>query len=400
MKLYRREKSRYGGKTTFLGITLFSWDFAPDIERTDRRICNGIVTMVKQRLEGTGRTQRSFYFCGARLLHRYDEGDWHLIKVCSLTVRRQSLAALFLKQLAPQMTRLPQPPDDVYILHTALGEGYLILAYFLAAFIRRRPGRHPLLVTSVGVKQLVVMLGIKIPYICVPDLQVYSREREFAIGAQRFWNLYRPADCSDGAHFFAGIQRYLQVPPARAPTYSIAIPRDTEAAAWAKARGMGVDLDNFVLIQPEANTCALLPPGLWREFARRLTAAGQGTDVVVILGKNRFLARELREFKSLDLSLAEAFALARRARRVIALRSGFTETMLQTGTVLEVIYTGTNHQPGSRGEDTRRFFSLTNIPGVDPDRIIERTAEEFIGHYGLLPPGGRGAGDPRPRLPG
>ena len=129
---------------------------------------------------------------------------------------------------------------------------------------------------------------------------------------------------------------------------------------------MGLNLDNFVIISPEANSCKLLPEEFWKDLISQLKI--QGFDIFVNISLDLFGSNDI-DYKSCYLTYSEAYALATRAKKIYSLRSGFTEFLLNTKIPMEVYYTSFFRTQAA--EKIRYGFGLDKIPNVDTTLIKE-----------------------------
>ena len=98
-----------------------------------------------------------------------------------------------------------------------------------------------------------------------------------------------------------------------------------------KVKKTGLNLENFVYIAPDASSCELEnSKEYWVNIAERFK------DFDIFWNTTKSAPEGA---KHCNLKVAEAFALAKHAKKIIALRSGFSELLTQTGVPIEIIYT-------------------------------------------------------------
>lgn len=139
-----------------------------------------------------------------------------------------------------------------------------------------------------------------------------------------------------------------------------------------KVSSTGLNLNNFVLIAPEAQSCELLPNQFLIDLVDGYHKAG--VDVFVnLVGDNYDLSRV--EFKNCFLTYSEVFALAQRAKKIISLRSGLTEFLLQTNVPIDILYTKFRVRPVFKDMDSERVMSAFGIEKIP--YINEKNFREF-----------------------
>ena len=147
---------------------------------------------------------------------------------------------------------------------------------------------------------------------------------------------------------------------------------EDERSMLEKVSKTGLNLDKFVFIAPEAQSCKLYDEDFWCELINQFQA--KGYDVFVNLVEDDVRLKSAIDYKTCDLNFAEVFALARRSKKIVSLRSGFTEFLLQTGVPIDVLYTKFRHRHFFDDMDIYHVmsgFGLTQLPFVDKEKIRE-----------------------------
>lgn len=148
-----------------------------------------------------------------------------------------------------------------------------------------------------------------------------------------------------------------------------------------KISTLNLDVENFVIIAPEAQTCEELPSSLWNEIVNQLKK--RGYDVFLnIVNKESYI----NGCKSTFLTYQEVFQLATKAKAVISLRSGFTEFLLPAEIPNITVYTKFRERKNNAFsvEKTISAFSMHKFPFVNHDLICELNINDFKNEYELL----------------
>ena len=137
-------------------------------------------------------------------------------------------------------------------------------------------------------------------------------------------------------HYFDEILDRVELTHSDIKMRPIKIPQAVENRMLEQVKNIGLNLDNFVFIAPEASSSIPLDDRYWINMIKQIN--NQGIDVFVnITDKNTYFQN--CEYKTCKLSFSEAFALAKYAKKIISLRSGFTEVLCQTSVPMDVLYT-------------------------------------------------------------
>lgn len=137
---------------------------------------------------------------------------------------------------------------------------------------------------------------------------------------------------------------------------------------------MQLQMDNFIILAPEAMTCEDLPITFWQKVANELK--NKNFDIYLNITKP---TNYIEGCKHYNLGFEEAFSLAQKAKAVISLRSGFSEFLLPTGIPNISVYTKfrkrtKNTFPVDKGIEG---FSMLKMPFVDKNKVCEINAELY-----------------------
>ena len=127
---------------------------------------------------------------------------------------------------------------------------------------------------------------------------------------------------------------------------------EVERSVLAKAQALQLNLDKFVFLSPVARSCEVLPTAFWDEIETSLR--GKGYDVV---------------YNSLLFSIPEMYALASRAKAIIALRSGLCDILCELPVPQFIIYSRNNFLG-----DLQPMYSFEHFPWAHSSSIFEYNA--------------------------
>lgn len=305
-------------------------------------------------------------------------------------VKKVSLTNLFYKKY---LKKVKYTYDDVYILDCNSGEIYLFLAYIAKAFLKKNNSQSPLFVATK--KYHVDILKIYYPnakYIFVPKSKLKTKSSYWKINGHQFFMLFSSdyfgkieKDIKYGeinsVHYFDRMLEYLGLTRKDCTASNITIPTDDQKSLYEKVNKLGLNLNNFIILAPEALTCEEIEYLFWQNLADELLKRNFDVYINVTCQNLPF-----KNCKNTSLNYREVLFLAQKAKAVISLRSGLSEFLLSTEIPNITIYTKFRDR-GSSGFSVDKGiagFSMAKIPFVKKENIIELNYENFINYNELV----------------
>ena len=267
--------------------------------------------------------------------------------------------------------------DNVFILNANSGEIYLFLMYALSAMIKKYKADRPLLIATKKYHiEMIKMICPEIPYIFMTNFYQNIKEDIFEINKTRyikifstehFYKVEQLIKVSSDAHYYNLILDTLKLDESKILPRKINELEDAKKTMLDKINELGLNLNNFVFISPEAASCELLNNDFWICKIKELQQ--EGYDIFVNLIK---VSKEFTDIgcKTCFLSYSEAFSLVKYAKKIYSLRSGFTEFLLHTNVQMEVYYTPFRCNDIT-GSQIKTGFSLLKIPDSNQELINE-----------------------------
>lgn len=278
--------------------------------------------------------------------------------------------------------------DDIYILFNLSGENYCFLNCAEILF-KKNKSRNPIIITRFKSHlDICRMFCPNIKAIHLPFIS-YDEQKKFNVNNyrylnHRFYGIFSlnhfinlendiHKDNDNCVHYYDRILQNLGLDKASIPPNYPKISDIAESKMREKIDLINLNLDKFILFSPEANSCKLLDLEFWREICTKLK--DMGYDIFI----NTVHPEIYSNFKSCSLSLEEAVALAKHARGVIGLRSGFLEIISQINIPFIIIYSNfikrDIFEPMS-SEKVMKAFSMKKLPNVNSEKFFEYKAEE------------------------
>lgn len=152
-----------------------------------------------------------------------------------------------------------------------------------------------------------------------------------------------------GLHFYKNWEKHLNADFSQMRFSQAVVSEEAKRSALAKAKLFDIDLDNFVLLIPNATSQDPLPIEFWQDITRELNAKGIGV------------------FRNSKLfSVEEFYVLASRAKAIIANRCGLCDVLCELPVPQYVIY---GHNP--HHEDLQPMYTFAGFPWAAHDFITE-----------------------------
>lgn len=148
-----------------------------------------------------------------------------------------------------------------------------------------------------------------------------------------------------------------------------------------KISHINLNLDNFIFIAPEAQSIDFRNSDVWEmEISKCKEELGGRCEVFVNFTKGNICLENIG-YKTCPLSISQAFVLASKAKKILALRSGFSEILTQTQVPIKVLYgRGNSFSLLVEGRakvvalSPKQFhsgFTLKKLPMIDAEKIEE-----------------------------
>ena len=284
---------------------------------------------------------------------------------------------------------LPHEFDGAYILHANSGEIYCFLAYLAKAHIKKNNIQKPLFVaTKPYHKDIIKLFFPKEPYIYYDMYQKEPRlntfEDSFEYGNYRFYQIFSTRHFDEvnsnvgKIHYFDAMLNTLDI---KRDEVSLSLPKlgaKTKKDVIKIAEKIGLNIDNFVILAPEAPlTINPMPSTFWNSLVRELD--WNDYDIFV----NAIKPTEIKG-KTCNLSLSELFALCTYAKAVISLRSGVSEFLIPTKTKNITLCPRFHWSAALSAQRCIDAYSLMKLPFIDKKQVYEINTELYPNEKELI----------------
>lgn len=381
MKIYEYIRGENERTIKLFGKTFMSQTSDYMTAERDQTFLVGLITTKKINDPTTDCSNKEIKIFNKTIIKREEKDNYRVYCIGSKCICRTSLLDEFKKQYFKYFDK---KYDDIYILRANSGEIYLTLTYLIDALIKRNNSKSPLLVATQKYHvDIIKMICPDIPYVYTKKLRIRISGDSFNIDNYRIFLLFDSRhfkqveqDIKNNPlgehHYFKSILKRLNMTEQDIKYRKISVLPEDEQNMLNKIVKTGLNINKFVFIAPEAQSCKLYDEDFWVELINKFQA--KGYDIYVNLVDDDIKLKGAIDYKTADLSFAEAFALAQRAKKIVSLRSGFTEFLLQTDVPIDVLYTKFRHRHFFDDMDIYHVmsgFGLTQIPFVDKSKIRE-----------------------------
>lgn len=275
----------------------------------------------------------------------------------------------------------------IFICFAQIAEKFIFfLAFCFDRYVKNNKSKNPLLLATKPYHlQLIQALCPEIPHIFVnipehkiPDFHYSFRTHSFRIftilpGTAFFGKLlgFNKQHPHNPINHFCFIISQLKIPLNDICPRKVCIPPQSEKSVLQKCAKINLNLKNFILLIPKANSIQLIDDEFWLKLITQLTQ--KGYDVFVNQASENLLSGGGAVYKTCDLDFLEIFTLAKKAKRIVGLRCGLLEFLTQTQTPMSILY---NRTPTAtyNAESALKAYSIAQYPAlwhIADSQIIE-----------------------------
>ncbi len=278
--------------------------------------------------------------------------------------------------------------DHVWIVRSGgMGEAQS-LNFFMKGLTYKWKVRKPCLMSQKGIYKDLFALYTDIPFYHIdleqkeyafylPNRNVKYKKKTFhlwhctlgeAIEFEKKWGLSNFTHAVDWYKELSGISFLSNI--------ELVFKQDVIDSAERKIIKNKLNIENFVFLAPYANTTKKLEEDVWKEIADQFRRKGYDVYVNTVGGRSKI-------GKSAQLSICEAAYIASRAKRIVALRSGFSELLasIKNRGNLIIVYSSFRKMTPT---NFFKVFTLTKYPFYDHKKtdeyIYNGKKSELINH--------------------
>lgn len=286
-------------------------------------------------------------------------------------------------------SKLPKEDfDDIYIVWNNTGESW---QFFSVAqeYFKKNNSKKPLIVTDKPYH--IDMVKMLLPNVLTINFKIDWNERLFIekyikkINGHRLFLLF-PMDHfikleeklqqGENIHFYDSIIDTLGLAKDTRQIMNPIFSKEVENNLMKKLEKTELNLDKFVFIAPEAKSNPTLSNKFWQKLKYSLNE--KGFDCYFNIFNSNI---KIKNNADLKLGIEESLILAKKAKFIIGLRSGYVEILNALNKKMFIIYTGFFKRVTKEmsAEKVLTGFSLNALPwnNQNNNEIIEYNAEEL-----------------------
>lgn len=381
MKIFEKIKTKYEKKIKLFGFPLMVQTLDYMTGTKYQSLIGELITSVRIKDPDTYSINKDVKFLGKSLIQRIEDDNSKSYYLFNKKVYSISFFEKFKKQY---LEIFDKKCDDIYILRANSGEAYLVLAYLINALLKKHNSKNPLLVaTKKYHMDMIKMLCPSIPHIYIEDFDFSIKQDSFKIdnfnfhilfGFKYFKQLIKDIRTHElgQIHYYKSMLNTLNLNEEELEINKMQVLPNAEESMLEKVKNEGLNLEKFVFIAPEAQSCELYDDYFWSLLINKFK--DKGYDAFVNLTGNKINLSEAVDFKSCRLNYAEAFALAKKSKKIVSLRSGFSEFLLQTNVPMDILYTKFAQHVFTNAIDVYQVmsaYSVYPLPLDDKTKIRE-----------------------------
>ena len=346
-------------------------------------ILNGLITIIKKYDKYHHIKIKYIKFLNKTIIKNIENGEIRLLYILNIPIIKQSSISYYSKRITKKINK---KYDDIYFIIGNSGEMYAFLTYFASTFIQRNRSKNPLIVgTQSYHSDIIKMIMPQIANINI-KYSYFIKQNIFKIGKQRFFIIFNDYYLKDHIkkintinkemNYFKFMRNELNLNNEELIINKISISKEEEKNMSEKVNEIGLNIEKFIFIAPEAKSFKLTTNDFWKEIIKELES--KEYDIFLNINDNTVTKNELslnNKSKSCFLTFAQAFALAKRAKKIITLRSGFSEILMQTGTIMDVVYSERNLY---NYHNLKNYTKLKEMGEINNYLVCEETTKEEL----------------------
>ncbi len=368
--LFEYKKNKNNRELKFLGIKIYEYNSDYLTDKRYQKFLFGLIKTLRRDNFYKNYSIKIFKFLNIPFIKRVDKGNERKYYFFNILIKKDKISAIFKRRY---FHLINGKADSVFVLNSNSGEVCLFLMYAIDVLIKRDNIKKPLIIATKKYHiDLIKLICPEIPFIYIGKIRPMLKADYFNIEDIKFYTIFTykhfletELDIKNdrSAHYFKSILNHSKINENEIKQRKIKIPDEFYNSLYKKIRKTSLDLNNFVFISPEAASCVPVDNEFWINLIKNLNCKGVSVFVNQIKNDSGFEQSDIHYINT-PLSFGEAVALAYLSKRIITLRSGINECLIQANVPTEVYYTSFKPRPvlnDMKADDVKRGFSLLNL---------------------------------------
>ena len=324
-----------------------------------------------------------FRLFGIRVLHSKLKGYYKKYYFLFPPVLYLKTTKEFLTSFLDNLIEKYPQYDDYYVFLSRSGEFFLLM-HHLREWLQKNKSTNYILIFSAKYHlNICKMFFPEIPCAYIKNINVplISRGIKKIKTCYKTKNIYVPTNekyfvrvendiRNKNGHYYELLKQHLNLSN-KTVEYTISI----EAQNKIKNIVKYILNDNFVFISPETLSNEPVEKDFWEDLCNLIRADGYKIYCNTMNFNNLIPGCE-----AMFLTYEESIELAKYAKAIIGMRSGFLECLSQNNVPLFVLYTDFSKRPGFKKISSDKVlsgFSIKKLPNVKPENIYEYDVNSY-----------------------
>lgn len=256
--------------------------------------------------------------------------------------------------------------DKIYVLNSNIGEAYLVFKYFAngiksdkTLFVATKPYHVEIIKTFLPSCNYI--LETKINLDSFPsNFKVNKKDFTVLFNHEYYVTLERDMrEEQKDTHYFKRMKSFFNFSE-EITANKVNIADTVQISLAEKVKNIELNLDNFIFIAPEANSCLDIDSNILNDINTIFQNAG--LDIFWNINNSCINSEN---YKSCFLSLPEALLLCSKAKAIISLRSGLAEFLTEANVPTYILYSKLkNRTPEEQMSASKvlKGFTLSKLP--------------------------------------
>lgn len=325
----------------------------------------------------------NFNLCGLTILRTKLSGSYRILYFLFLPILFENVNKKSLSYFLDSVIDKYPQYDDYYVILSRSGEFFLLMHHFKEWLKMNNSKNFILIFTARYHLNICKMFFPDIPmaYVKKANVPLISRGVKSIHSVYKTKNIYVPTNekyfvqvendiRNKNGHYYELLKQHLNL-SGQTGKYTISL----EAQNKIKNIVKYILNDNFVFISPETLSNEPMEKDFWDNLTAKLKSLGYEVFCNAMEFKN--LADDST---STFLTYEESIELAKYAKAIIGMRSGFLECLSQNNVPLVALYTDFPERPGFKrlkSDKVLSGFSIAELPNVNKDLLFEYDVSAF-----------------------
>jgi len=277
--------------------------------------------------------------------------------------------------------------DDVYILSANSGEINAFIAYLAKNTFKKNGSKKPLIIASKEYHKDILEMYLpeySFMYIdCYPfTFSLRNIGSSWEYNNHKFYIMYNRQHFDNvncfflNNYYYDAIVKYVGLSYEESQIPNWTIKQEVKDTLLKKIKPLKLDLENLIILAPEASTISELSSDFWNKLDKELNDLGFSTFINIARRPSLYV----KDNDYPILTYKEIFYLTTLSKTVVSLRSGLTEFLIPSDIPIITLFSPCW---GNKTEIVKNIYSVKGLPYVTEDKVQELYTDAYP-DYDLL----------------